>query len=217
MEFQDVDQALTELEEQLNELAPAASLAATADKVVKLVQEIPAKQVVLLDTITQGAQNHQRVLSELFSEGVTALTVENRELQQITKEVQQAAQAEIEQLAVVRQDIQALGEKIRQVNFPERLDKLDASVTGIMTAVQAVQNRMETVDRNISDRIRDLQDYQKETRSAMLASLEQTKSNLQEAQQKATQQLKIQHYITWGLMLVVIILLFTFRAKYSSH
>ena len=50
---------------------------------------------------------------------------------------------------------------ITDLNLPLKIDKLDLSISGIMAAIQAIQSRLDLLDRNMSDKFRDLQDYQK--------------------------------------------------------
>ena len=49
---------------------------------------------------------------------------------------------------------------IHDLNLPIRIDKLDANISGILTAIQNVQSRIESVDRNIGDKLKDATDRQ---------------------------------------------------------
>ena len=50
---------------------------------------------------------------------------------------------------------------ISDLNLPIRVDKLDANISGILTAIQNLQGRLDLVERNFSDKLRDLVDIQK--------------------------------------------------------
>ncbi len=50
---------------------------------------------------------------------------------------------------------------IFDLNLPIRIDKLDANIAGILSAIQNVQNRIESVDRNIGDKFRETSEKQK--------------------------------------------------------
>ena len=96
-------------------------------------------------------------------------------------DIKQQVKLEQEALAKLKETVQSFHERVEKIHFPERLDKLDANVAGIMAAIQSVQSRLDGLERNISDRLRDMQDYQKETRAALQSGLEQTKTALQTA------------------------------------
>lgn len=91
-------------------------------------------------------------------------------------------------LAKVKEAVQAFYERVDKINFPERLDKLDANVAGIMAAMQAVQSRLDTVERNIIDRLRDMHDYHKETRTSL---------------QQAVRRQQLLTFITWLLVIAM--------------
>jgi CHASE3 domain sensor protein len=67
-----------------------------------------------------------------------------------------------------------------------------------MAAVQAVQSRLDSLERNITDRLKDSSDFQKEMKTAIQTSLEQNKAT-NEATAKKQQ---TNSYITWGLILL---------------
>lgn len=90
---------------------------------------------------------------------------------------------------------------IHDLNLPVKIDKLDANVSGIIAAVQNVQSRLDSLERNVTDRLKDNADFQKEMRTTIQNSLEQNKAT-QEAFDK---KLQTQTYITWALILITII------------
>jgi ABC-type transporter Mla subunit MlaD len=49
---------------------------------------------------------------------------------------------------------------IQDLNLPIRIDKLDANISGILTAIQNVQGRLDIVERNIGDKLKDTADKQ---------------------------------------------------------
>lgn len=50
---------------------------------------------------------------------------------------------------------------ISDLNLPIRVDKLDANISGILTAIQNLQGRLDLVERNFSDKLKDSSDKQK--------------------------------------------------------
>ena len=97
-------------------------------------------------------------------------------------------------IALQIESINKLTDKLDKVDFPTRLDKLDANIAGIMAAIQSTQSRLDNVERNLSDKMRDLSDKQKEEFSSMKSFMEATSKK----QQTFT-------YITWALIAVGLI------------
>jgi hypothetical protein len=71
---------------------------------------------------------------------------------------------------------------------------LDANIAGIMAAIQSIQSRIDMLERNLTDRVKDLTDYQKETRSGL-----QTRIEASEKKQKTS------FFITWIIIIIGII------------
>lgn len=51
-----------------------------------------------------------------------------------------------------------LHEKITKIDFPARLDKMDTELSGILTSIQNVFQRIESIERNIKDYIKTVND-----------------------------------------------------------
>lgn len=111
----------------------------------------------------------------------------------------------------MRETVQSFHERVEQINFPERLDKLDANVAGIMAAIQAVQIRLDGLERNIVDRLREMHDYHKETRATFQSAVEQSKTALQTAVDTAAKKQQTLTYVTWALVVVAIIITFVLK------
>lgn len=56
---------------------------------------------------------------------------------------------------------------ISDLNLPIRIDKLDANISGILAAIQNLQGRLDLVERNFSDKIKDSGDKQKSALSEL--------------------------------------------------
>lgn len=96
---------------------------------------------------------------------------------------------------------------ILDLNLPIRIDKLDANIAGISTAIQNLQGRLDLVERNFSDKLKDSIDKQKsalielsnsvnsQTQSAVSAinNLEQKILAIEKSQKTKT-------IITWVLL-----------------
>ena len=211
MASQEVLTALESLHREIEKLEPAIKHVETAQQVTQTVKAIPQKHVELLQEVKSNDAKHKDELKNLFEKELSGFTEENKKLQKITTEIQQQVKLEQEALAKLKETVQSFHERVEKINFPERLDKLDANVAGIMAAIQSVQSRLDGLERNISDRLRDMQDYQKETRAALQSGLEQTKTALLTAVDTAAKKQQTLTYITWALVVVAIIITFVLK------
>ena len=211
MASQEVITALESLHREIEKLEPAIKHVETAQQVTQTVKAIPQKHVELLTEVKNNDAKHKEELKNLFAKELSGFTEENKKLQKTTTEIQQQVKLEQEALGKLKETVQSFYERVEKINFPERLDKLDANVAGIMAAIQSVQSRLDGLERNISDRLRDMQDYQKETRAALQSGLEQTKTALQTAVDAAAKKQQTFTYITWALVVVAIIITFVLK------
>lgn len=211
MASQEVITALESLHREIEKLEPAIKHVETAQLVTQTVKAIPQKHMELLQEVKSNDAKHKDELKNLFAKELSGFTEENKKLQKTTTEIQQQVRLEQEALAKLKETVQSFHERVEKINFPERLDKLDANVAGIMAAIQSVQSRLDGLERNISDRLRDMHDYQKETRAALQSGLEQTKTGLQTAVETATKKQQTLTYITWALVVVAIIITFVLK------
>ena len=211
MASQEVLTALESLHREIEKLEPAIKHVETAQQVTQTVKAIPQKHVELLQEVKSNDAKHKDELKNLFEKELSGFTEENKKLQKITTEIQQQVKLEQEALAKLKETVQSFHERVEKINFPERLDKLDANVAGIMAAIQSVQSRLDGLERNISDRLRDMQDYQKETRAALQSGLEQSKTALLTAVDTAAKKQQTLTYITWALVVVAIIITFVLK------
>jgi len=208
MASQEVLTALETLHREIEKLEPAIKHVETAQQVTQTVKAIPQKHVELLQEIKNNDAEHKEELKALFAKELSDFTEENKRLQKTTTDIQQQVKLEQEALAKLRETVQSFHERVEQINFPERLDKLDANVAGIMAAIQAVQIRLDGLERNMVDRLRDMQVYQKETRDTLQRGLEQSKVVLKTAVDTASKKQQTITYITWTLIVTGIIILF---------
>ena len=211
MASQEVLTALETLHREIEKLEPAIKHVETAQQVTQIVKAIPQKHVELLQEVKSNDAKHKDELKNLFAKELSGFTEENKKLQKTTTEIQQQVKLEQEALAKLKETVQSFHELVEKINFPERLDKLDANVAGIMAAIQSVQSRLDGLERNISDRLRDMQDYQKETRAALQSGLEQTKTALQTAVETTAKKQQTLTYITWALVVVAIVITFVLK------
>jgi len=211
MASQEVLTALEILHREIEKLEPAIKHVETAQQVTQTVKAIPQKHVELLQEVKSNDAKHKEELKTLFAKELSGFTDQNKKLQKTTTEIQQQVKLEQEALAKLKETVQSFHERVEKINFPERLDKLDANVAGIMTAIQSVQSRLDGLERNIADRLRDMQDYQKETRATLQSGLEQLKTTFKMAVDTAAKNQQTLTYITWALVVVAIIITFVLK------
>lgn len=206
--------ALDNLHRELERLEPAIKHVETAAEVTKIVKEIPQKHINLLAEIKSDDVRHKSELKEIFTKDLSSIADENRKLEKTTSEIQKQVKLEQDALAALKDKVQAFHDKVERINFPERLDKVDANVAGIMAAVQSLQSRIDTVERNLSDKLKDIRSEIRETLDDINNKMKQSFSDIairQLESQKVIQEniistankQKIFTYLTWSLILIV--------------
>jgi len=205
---QEVKSALDVLHREIEKLEPAIEHVKAAQEVILIGKSIPQKHMELIQLMKSIDEQHKNDLQTLFENELAELTKENKTLQNTTHEIQEQLKQELESISTLKIDIQAFHNEIVNVNFPERLDKLDANVAGIMAAVQAVQSRLDLVEGNVKVRIKDLLEHEKGTRTKLTALINESKADILASIKSVLRRQQIFVAITWGLILVSIVLLF---------
>lgn len=214
MASQQVLTALDSLHKELEKLEPAIKHVETAVEVTKIVKEIPQKHIKLLEEIKSDDDRYKRELKEIFTKELSLLVEENHKLQKTTSEIQKQVKIEQEALALLKDKVKAFHDKVESIHFPERLDKIDANVAGIMAAIQSIQSRLDIVERNLSDQLKEIKSEIKESHNDinnMLKLLFLEAANRQLESQKVIQESilssankqKVLTYMTWGLILII--------------
>ncbi len=85
---------------------------------------------------------------------------------------------------------------IQDLNLPIRIDKLDVNISGILTAIQNIQGRLDIVERNMSDKIKVSADIQAE----LLSDLKKELVVIDKKQKNKT-------YITWIIIVIGLIII----------
>ena len=196
MASQDVLKSLETLHKELEKLEPAVRHVQAAEQVTEMVRSIPEKHVELLDQLKKADEELKQHLKEDFTFRLESLTKEHVKLHKETEAIQEMASGQLKHLEEALKAVKGFHDKVDRINFPERLDKLDANVAGIMAAVQSVQSRIDSAERNIADRVKDLIDYHKESRAI---------------NEKLLGRLSVLAYITWGLVILAILSQLMFR------
>lgn len=217
MESKQVISALESLHKELEKLEPAIKHVETAVEFTNIVKEIPEKHVKLIEEIKKDDASHKKELKEIFEKNLSSIAEENRKLEKTTLEIQKQVKLEQESLAVLKDKIQAFHEKIEKINFPERLDKIDANVAGLMAAVQSINSRLDIVERNLTDRLKEIRSEFKEANTSIINILNQSFTEISKNQlesQKAilgnimsnAKKQKVLTLITWGVLFITMII-----------
>lgn len=189
MKSPEVLQALETLHREIEKLEPAIRHVEMAEQVTQSVKQIPQKHLEFLKEVKSNDEKHKEELTSLFATEIASLSNANKKLQKTSADLQEQVLLEQEALSKLMESVQSFYNRVDKINFPERLDKLDVNVAGIMAAIQSVQSRLDALERNITDRLRDNQDYQKESLKTMQTAADATAKNQ-----------KILIYITWALI-----------------
>jgi len=148
--------ALDLLHKELEKLEPAIKHIETAQMVTQIVKEIPEKHIDLLKSLKEEGDNHKEELKKIFKAELSKLGDENKKLTETTTVIQKDVKSELEAVGKVNSTVKNFHDGVEKINFPDRLDKVDASVAGMMAAVQAIQSRLDLVERNISDKLKEM-------------------------------------------------------------
>lgn len=207
MASEKVLQSLETLHKELEKLSPAIEHVHTAQKIAETLKDIPHKHLELINIVKETDENFKKELKEQLKNEASKISVEVNKIILSFKDTQGMLKAEIIDLEKLKKTIKDFHVEIMRINFPERLDKMDANISGIMAAVQAVQSRLDSLERNITDRLKDSADFQKEMKSTILSSLELSKTT----QEVLAKKQQTQAYITWALILIATIAIIVFK------
>lgn len=100
---------------------------------------------------------------------------------------------------------------IYDLNLPVKIDKLDANVSGIITSVQNVQSRLESVERNISDKLKDETEKQISSLSTFQENINHKFETLIQELKTTSKKQQTNTYITWGLIVLAAIAIILIR------
>jgi hypothetical protein len=207
MASQQVLTALESLHREIEKLEPAIKHVETAQQVTHIVKAIPQKHVELLQEVKSNDAKHKDELKNLFAKELSGFTEENKKLQKTTNEIQQQVKLELEALGKLKQTVELFHVRVEKINFPERLDKVDTNIIGIIDSIKSIQISVNNVERNITNKLHEIKDFQNETKNLLNQTLLESTSKLTAAISKH----QSQFYITWFLILIVVLTIFILR------
>lgn len=209
MASEKVLQSLETLHRELEKLGPAIEHVETAKKIAETVKDIPQKHFELIKSVKETDENFKKELKEQLKSEAAKITVEVNKILLSFKDTQGMLKAEIIDLDKLKKTIKDFHIEIVRINFPERLDKMDANVAGIMAAVQAIQGRLDLLERNLADRLKDNQELQKDMKLEIKKLLDQNMI----FQEKNAKKHQINTYISWSILVLLGILIIVFKGQ----
>lgn len=204
----EVIKALDLLHKELSKLEPAIKHVEMATEVTKMIHSIPQKHDELLNLIQKRDEELKLELQKQFGENLKELAEEHKKLVRIAERILAEVGTETAALANLRDVIQKFYERIEKIDFPARLDKLDANVASVVSAIQASQNRIESLDRNISARIDSISNELKVGIKGIETTLAQSAIELNAKIDKNDKKYVVYNFITWGLIIISVVVLF---------
>jgi len=90
---------------------------------------------------------------------------------------------------------------IQELNLPIRFDKLDANISGIITTIQNFQARLESLERNIFDKIKDSSERQLSRIDLLQNNSKQDHIALQHQIKSSQKKQNIYAFITWLILI----------------
>lgn len=203
--------ALETLHREIEKLEPAIKHVETAQQVTQTVKAIPQKYIEFLNEVKISDAKHKEELTILFEKEVSSFTEENIKLQKTTSEIQKQVKLEQEGLAKLKETILVFHNNVEKINFPKRLEDLDSGVSVNLNAIISIQGRLDLIESNITDKFKDLQKYEIETRGELEARINKSKNEILMALDSASNKHQKFSYVTWVLTIITFILLFLFR------
>lgn len=209
MASEKVLQSLETLHRELEKLGPAIEHVETAKKIAESVKDIPQKHFELIKSVKETDESFKKELKEQLKSEAAKINVEVNKILLSFKDTQGMLKAEIIDLDKLKKTIKDFHIEIVRINFPERLDKMDANVAGIMAAVQAIQGRLDLLERNLADRLKDNQELQKDMKLEIKNLLDQNII----FQEKNAKKHQINTYISWSILVLLGILIIVFKGQ----
>ena len=97
---------------------------------------------------------------------------------------------------------------IQDLNLPLRLDKVDANVAGMLSAIQNLQTRLENLERNIFDRLKNDSEKHLSKIEAFQNNVNQALATITDQNEASQKKQKNYTYITWVLIVILSSILF---------
>ena len=180
----EIDNSVKNLDEQIDKI--------DFNKKFAEIQGVVSRAVGSNDKVVQGIRdlNIPTKIDEFQKEINKNLDSSFKELQENTKQIASDT-----------------AKSVLDLNLPVRMDKLDVNISGILSAIQNAQGRIESVERNISDKLKEANDKQIATITNLQDKVDQSFSKIQIEMAAIAKKQQTNTYITWAIIILSAILI----------
>lgn len=217
---QDIHSHLEKLKVELNKLEPAVKHLQTADEnatalinAVSTIHKEYSKHLQAIEKLlVDSNKDHHKQISKDIQDSTSKLNDLGEKITKSFKSVEKEVKDLLDEYKFLSSETEKLVNKIDKVDFPTRLDKLDATVSSINQGLQNTQQRLGDLERNIKD---DLSSKQKEltlriestenSTKQLIENSEKEFSKMFETVYKENKLLKILLFVSIGLTAGLII------------
>ena len=217
---QDIHTHLEKLKTELNKLEPAVKHLQQADEnatalisAVNTIHKEYSKHLQAIEKLlVDSNKDHHKQISNDIQDSTIKLNDLGEKITKSFKSVEKEIKDLLDEYKFLSSETEKLVTKIDKVDFPTRLDKLDATISSISQGLQNTQTRIGDLERNIKD------DLQAKTKD-IISKVDSTESNLKQRienfekvtatqfdkQSKENKLLKILLFVSIGLIVGLIV------------
>lgn len=217
---QDIHSHLEKLKVELNKLEPAVKHLQKADEdatalisAVSTIHKEYAKHLQVIEKLlVDSNKDHHKQISKDIQDSTTKLNDLGEKITKSFKSVEKEVKDLLDEYKFLSSETEKLVNKIDKIDFPTRLDKLDATVSSINQGLQNTQQRLGDIERNIKD---DMSAKQKELTSKIESAEIATKQQIENSEKefiklfekvsKENNLLKILLFVSIGLSIGLIL------------
>lgn len=217
---QDIHSHLEKLKVELNKLEPAVKHLQKADEdatalisAVSIIHKEYAKHLQAIEKLlVDSNKDHHKQISKDIQDSTTKLNDLGEKITKSFKSVEKEVKDLLDEYKFLSSETEKLVNKIDKIDFPTRLDKLDATVSSINQGLQNTQQRLGDIERNIKD---DMSAKQKELTSKIESAENATKQQIENSEKefiklfekvsKENNLLKILLFVSIGLSIGLIL------------
>lgn len=217
---QDIHSHLEKLKVELNKLEPAVKHLQKADEnatalisAVSTIHKEYSKHLQAIEKLlVDSNKDHHKQISKDIQDSTTKLNDLGEKITKSFKSVEKEVKDLLDEYKFLSSETEKLVNKIDKIDFPTRLDKLDATVSSINQGLQNTQQRLGDIERNIKD---DMSAKQKELTSKIESAENATKQQIENSEKefiklfekvsKENNLLKILLFVSIGLSIGLIL------------
>ncbi|TRZ66615.1 hypothetical protein D4R20_00285 [bacterium] len=199
---QDIHTHLEKLKTELNKLEPAVKHLQKADEnatalvntLTNIHKEFTKHLQNIEKSLSDANEKHQKQLTTEIQESIKKISNATEQLLKSNSSFEKQIKVLLSEYFGLRESTLKLIKRIESIDFPARLDKLDASVSSINQGLQNTQTRIGDLERNLKDYIQ-----------ARIDTFEKAVTTQFETQSNENKLLKILLFISIGLITGLII------------